>query len=324
MGTDRPAAGAEDARGRQSETQTDIPPAGWRDVLLRTKDAIGKDYVGLVAAGMAFYAVLALFPGVTALVSIYGLFADPQTVQNQLALLADVMPPEAFELLDDRVGALTQNGKQTLSVAALVGVLLSVWGSTKGVRAFIGAMNIAYGEDERRSLIRLNLLAIALTACLLVLAGVALVTVVMIPVLLELLPLTSTQNWLVAVLRWPVIAVFFVATLAMLYRYAPAREHARWSWLPLGSVLAVALWLVASIAFSVFLRNFGNYDQVYGSLGAVVALLMWFWLSSYAIVLGAELNAESERQTRRDSTTGRPQPMGERGAYVADTLGRQP
>lgn len=312
-----------DPRGRESDTPREIPRSGWRDILLRTRDAIGKDYVGLLAAGMAFYALLAIFPGVGAVVSLYGLIANPDTVQQHLQILSGLMPQQAYEILDQQMSRLVGNRQQTLSLAAAGSLLLGLWGATKGVRAFIAAMNIAYGEEEKRGFIKLNLIALALTGFLVVLAVLALVTVLVVPALVKVLPMSSTLNWLITLLRWPAIAAIFVVTLAVLYRFTPSRNDARWSWLSLGSVVAVALWLVASVAFSIYVRNFGSYNETYGSLGAVVALLMWLWLSAYFIIAGAELNAETERQTRHDSTVGKPKPMGERGAYAADTLGEE-
>ncbi|MPY71425.1 MAG: YihY family inner membrane protein [Alphaproteobacteria bacterium] len=313
--------GFEAGRGRESTRPGEIPKPGWRDILIRTKESISTDNVGLVAAGMAFYGLLAMFPAIAALVSIYGLFADPAEVRQQLQLLSGLVPERAQEIIGSQMERVAGSGSRSLSFAAAGGILLALWGTTKGVKAFMQAMNIAYGEEEKRGLIRQNLVALALTLFVIVLALLALVTIVAIPAVIDRLGLGFGTNLLVTLLRWPLIAVIFGATLAVFYRYTPSRAEARWRWVSPGSIAAIALWLVASMAFSVYLRNFDSYNETYGSLGAVVAMMMWLWLTAFTLVLGAELNAEIERQTRHDSTTGTPRPMGMRGAHAADTVG---
>ncbi|MEQ9639902.1 MAG: YihY/virulence factor BrkB family protein [Alphaproteobacteria bacterium] len=321
-GASEPADSAALGRGRSSQTPAAIPASGWRDILARTFRAISKDYVSLVAAGMAFYTMLAIFPGLTALASLYGIFADPADMQAHLQTMAGVMPAGAMSIIDGLMDRLAQEERQSLGLSALFSLALAIWGSTKGVKAFIAAMNIAYEEEEKRGFLALNLTALALTGFLVVLALLSLLTVLVVPAALELLPVPARTDELMTILRWPAIALIFMFMLAVLYRYTPSRSDAKWAWVSTGSIVAVVLWLVASMAFSIYVRNFANYDESYGSVGAVVALLMWLWLSAYVMVMGAELNAEAERQTRRDTTVNPERPMGERGAHAADTLGK--
>lgn len=206
----------------------------------------------------------------------------------------------------------------------LVSLVLALWGASRGTQAFMMAMNVAYNEREKRGLVKQNLIAIALTICLLLFSALALVATVFVPAMVASLGIEGTRGWLLTLLRWPLLAVFFMVALAVLYRLAPSRNDAKWRWVTPGSILAVLLWLIASIAFSFYIGNFANYNETYGSLGAVIGVLIWFWVSAFVVILGAEVNAETERQTRCDSTQGDPKPLGKRGAYVADSVGEKP
>lgn len=314
----------DDGRGRTSTRPTDMPKAGWRDILLRTKREISDDNVDLVAAGVAFYGLLAIFPALVALISVYGLIADPNDVQQQLDTAGAFVPGGAQSILRDQLAKVTGARTDTLGLAAAGGILLAFWSASKGTKAFMTAMNIAYGEKEERGFLALNATAFGLTCFVIVLAIVALLGVAVVPAFIDSLGLGGLVTWLVTILRWPALAVVFAFALSVLYRYAPSRQRAQWRWVSPGSIAATCLWLVASIAFSIYVRNFSSYNETYGSLGAAVGMLMWFWLSAYIVMLGAELNAEMERQTRKDTTTGEPRPMGEREAVAADTLGESP
>lgn len=311
----------ETQRGRESERPDRIPRRGWRDILLRTKEQIDNDNVGLMAAGLSFYALLAVFPGLAALVSLYGLVADAAEVQSQFQALSALVPGDAWELLGEQMSRVASSGDGTLSLAAAFSLLLALWSASRATKAFIIAMNVAYNQRESRNIIKQNLMALALTLFLILLVLVALAVTVAVPAVLALVGLDSGLEWLITVLRWPLMAVVFMVALAALYRYAPCRRDAKWRWVTPGSVAAIVLWLVASIGFSVYVTNFGSYNETYGSIGAVVALMLWFWISAFVVIMGAELNAETEHQTSRDSTTGKPKPIGKRGAYVADTVG---
>jgi len=324
MVTQETRKSADQGRGRGSRAPTRIPPAGWRDILLRTKDQVVQDNVSIVAAGLAFYSLLAIFPAIAALVSLYGLLADAADVQRHFAAVATAVPAAAQSLLSDQMSRVAEGDSGTLSLAALASLAIALWGASRGTHAFMIAMNIAYNEKEKRGLVKLNLIAVFLTVCLLLFAAVALVGTVVVPVVFGLLGIQDRETWMIAALRWPLLAVFFMVALAALYRIAPSRRDAKWRWVTPGSILAVVMWITASIGFSLYMRYFASYNETYGSLGAIVGTLMWFWLSAFVVILGAEFNAETEHQTRRDSTTGDPKPMGERGAYVADTVGKKP
>jgi membrane protein len=318
------ASQADPARGRTATRPEEIPRAGWRDILLRVKNEIGSDHVTLVSAGLAMYALLAVFPGLAAAVSIYGLFATPADVVEHMKTFAGVLPPGTWELFADQLQALTRERSGSLSAAALVGIGVALWSARSGMASLMTAANIAYSESEKRSFVKQVLLSLLFT--LVAIAGFlfALTIGVAIPVALAVL---GTQSWIqivVAIARWGLLWILTVLSLAALYRYGPARQRARWRWVSWGSVIAATLWLTVSVLFAVYVRTFGTYGQTYGALAAVVVLLLWFYLSSFVIVLGAEINAEMERQTLRDTTEGPEAPLGRRGAYAADTVGPTP
>jgi membrane protein len=317
-------AADEPGRGRHSNDPGEIPAPGWRDILLRTKDQLALDNVALVSAGLAFYTLLSIFPAIAAIVSVYGLVADSSEVQAHFLAVADLVPEQARALLADQMTRVAGGDTGTLSLAMLVSLMLALWGASRGTQAFMMAMNVAYNEREKRGIVKQNLIAVVLTICLLLFSALALAATVFVPAMVASLGIEGTRGWLLTLLRWPLLAACFMVALAVLYRLAPSRNDAKWRWVTPGSILAVLLWLIASIAFSFYIGNFANYNETYGSLGAVVGVLMWFWVSAFVVILGAEVNAETERQTRCDSTHGDPKPLGERGAYVADTVGKKP
>lgn len=309
-------------RGRLADTPQQINAPGWRDILARVFADISNDNVSLMAAGIAFYALLSVAPAFTALVALYGLIADPAAVQAQVASLEGVLPPEARALVSDQLTAIVQAHTSSLSVGFVISMLLSLWSANSGTSALISALNVAYGENEKRNLLRYYGGALLLTFCGIIFGLVSLVLVAIIPAVIGWLPLGEVGRWLVGVLRWPLLLILFAAGLSVVYRYAPSRTEARWSWVSWGAGLATLLWIAGSVLFSLYVDRFATYNKVYGSLGAVVVLLMWLWLSAYAVLLGAELNAEMEHQTAKDTTRRPEKPMGKRGAFVADTLAR--
>ncbi|MCK6550179.1 YihY/virulence factor BrkB family protein [Myxococcota bacterium] len=315
------ARGDAHERGRDAESPAEIPRRGWRDIALRTKEQLDADNIGIVAAGVAFYAFLSIFPALTALVSIYGLVADPADVERNVAGLAGVLPKEALSILGDQLHGLASTQTGALGVGAIAGILLAIWSASKGVKALMTALNIAYGERERRGFLRVNATALGLVVAGLVAALLSLGAIVAIPIVLDL---SSAPGWLedlVHVVRWPILAAAIVAVLTVVYRYGPSRDRPRWTWVSWGSGLSTISWLVASIAFSIYVANFGDYNESYGTFGAIVVLLMWLFISAYVVLLGAELNAELEHQTERDTTVGARRPLGRRGASMADTIG---
>lgn len=270
----------------------------WFDLLLRTKREAERDHLGMVAAGVAFYAFLSVFPALAALVSLYGLLSDPNEVERQLAALGSVMPNGVRELLAEQLRRIAGGSSGVLGWGVVLSLLLGLWSANRGTKSLIEAMNIAYDEQEKRGLLALNALSLLLTLGGVLMLVVALVVIVGIPTVLGFVGLGGLARVAVDVLRWPLLIAVVLIGLAVVYRFAPAREGPEWKWVTPGSLLATMVWLAVSIAFSVYVANFGSYEKTYGSLGAVAILLLWFYAGSYVILLGAELNAEAERRRR--------------------------
>lgn len=308
-------------RGRDAEAPQDIPAKGLRDVFWRVVKAIMADRVTLIAAGVTYFMLLSLFPALGALVALYGFVADPTAIMAHIGFLAGVFPPGSFDLIMNQLTSLTQQATSTRSLAFFGGLLVAIWSANSGMKALFDAMNVAYQEDEKRSLVRLNLLSLGFTFCALVVAIILIAAIGVLPAVLKYLWLDDWQEFLARLARWPFIILVFGCGISMIYRYGPSREEAKIKWLSWGVVFSTVLWLVASVLFSFYLENFANYNATYGTLGALVGLMVWVWISVVILIVGAEINAELEHQTRKDSTTGSPKPMGERGAYVADTVG---
>lgn len=308
-------------RGRSASTPTEIPAVGWKDILWRVYHQLQEDRLLAVAAGAVFYMLLALFPALTALVSLYGLFANPALINEHLSLLAGVMPDAALTIIREQVTRLAATSSNALSLGFLFGLGLALWSANAGMKAIIDALNVVYDEREKRGFIRLTLVSFAFTLGGLVFVIVALGAVVVAPLVLAWLGLESRGVQIISLLRWPALLLITLLWLAALYRFAPSRTHARWEWLSVGSLLAAVAWISGSALFSWYLSNFANYDATYGSLGAAIGLMMWLWLSVIVILVGGELNAEIEHQTAQDTTVLPEEPLGERGAMMADTVG---
>lgn len=312
-------------RGREAIKPGQIPRLGWRDIFLRVKQRLKRDNLAVVCAGVAFFALLALFPGLAAMVSLYGLVADPADIQSHFMSLSAVLPAEAQTLIGEQLTALIKSNEQTLGLTALLGLAIVLFSAMKGLKALVGALNIAYGEVEKRGFVHLHLTVFLLTLGAVLYSILAFLVVIAMPAIITAAGVGVQQDidWL-RYLRWPIMLVFIMLGLALLYKFGPSRRNARIRWVTPGAVLATVLWLLVSIGFSLYVSHFGNYNQTYGSLGAMVILLLWFYLTAYSIVLGAEVNAEMEHQTQCDTTVGKPKPMGQRDAYMADTLGHIP
>jgi membrane protein len=315
------ARAREVGRGRQAASPAQIPLAGWRDIAWRVYAEIQNDRLLAVAAGVVFYGLLALFPAITALVSSYALFAEAATVGQHLAFAAALMPSGAYGIVEEQITRIAQGSGGGLSTAFVLGLVLAIWSANAGMKAMIDALNVIYGETEERSFIRLNLLSLAITLGGLVLLLLAIGAVIVLPLVFAWIGLQGFGEWAIAMLRWPAIMVVIALGLAALYRFGPSRREAQWRWLSVGAVVATLLWLAGSALFSWYLSNFADYNATYGSLGAGIGLMMWLWLTSIAILVGAEINAEIEHQTARDTTVGRAKPLGARGAVMADTVG---
>lgn len=310
-------------RGRQAEKPREIPRAGWIDILLRTKREASRDYMSLIAAGVAFYGLLAIFPALAALISIYGLVADPAEIKQQMSGMLTVLPPEAAGILNQQLQTLASQPSGGLSIGVAAGILLALWSAAKGIKALIQGLNIAYDEEEQRGFFKLNGTALLLTLGGVLMAIVALGLIAVLPAVANLLGISGPIATAVSLLRWPLLLVAVLVALAVAYRYGPSRDEPKWRWVSWGAGVATVLWLIGSVLFSVYVQNFGNYSKTYGSVGAIVILMMWFFLTAYVVLLGAELNAEIEHQTARDTTKGQPEPMGRRGAHAADTVGQR-
>lgn len=295
----------------------------WRDIGLRVKSQIKEDKLSIIAAGVAFYGLLAVFPALVALVAIYGLAFDPQQVEQHVASLSAMLPEQARNILLEQLHSLTSTGGTALGFGAIAGILIALWSASAGVRTLMEALNVAYDEEEVRGVVRFYGTALLLTLGAIFGVLVAIGAVVALPAVIKMIGLGNLLENVVSYARWPILALAVILGLAIVYRFGPSRRPARWAWVSAGAVVATVLWIVGSALFSLYVTKFGNYNETYGAMGAVVILLMWFLLSAYAVLIGAEVNAEMERQTRKDTTpAGKPQ--GRRGAYAADTVGRSP
>jgi membrane protein len=314
----------ERGRGRHAQSPGQFPAAGWRDILLRVWQKIGQDNASLVAAGIALNTLLAVFPALGVAVSIYGLFSSPAGVAADMKPFFEILPPDAAKLLQDQLQSLGSPAHAKLGVGAILSALLAFWSARQGIVALMTATNIAYYERERRGFLAQIAISLGFTVSAVVAFLVMLGLGVAVPVLIQVLPLGPAASAAILVFRWVLLWLFAVGTLTVVYRYAPDRRNAKWKWVTLGSAVAATLWLLGSVLFELYVKNFSSYGVTYGALGGVIVLIMWFYLGGFAVVLGAEINAEMEHQTSVDTTEGPPKPMGKRGAYVADTLGKSP
>lgn len=316
-----PASWAEAGRGRAATRPTEIPAKGWRDIVLRTGKAFFANRVLSLAAGVTFYALLATFPALAAIISLYGLFLNPSTIQGQLEAAAWLLPSGAIEVMRDQILRLTATETASLGWRFLFSLGVALWSANAATKAMIEALNLVYEEEERRSFFRLTLVTLTFTVGAVLFAVVALAAVVVLPLLLNVLHLPPGTERLITLLRWPALAVIVALLITIVYRFGPSRERPQWKWVSLGSAVSAVLWLATSAGFSWYVSRYASYEQTYGSLGAVIGFMVWIWLSMSVLLLGAELNAEIEHQTARDTTTGPPLPLGLRGAHMADTIG---
>jgi membrane protein len=317
-----PRAVASDDRGRGADTPQEIPAKGWKDIAKRARKEVKADQVPLLAAGVAFYVLLALFPAIIAGVSIYGLVADPQTVRDQINQLAQTLSPETAKLIGTQVQQVTSGAGGALGLATVIGILTALWSASSGMKALITGVNLAYDEPEGRKFVKLRGLSILMTLGAMVLLAVALALIVGFPAVPDSWP--TVLQWAAAILRFVLLAVLLMAGLAALYRYAPDRDKPKWGWASPGSMVATVLWVLASVGFSVYVNAFGNYNKTYGALAGVIILMFWLYLTAFVVLVGAELNAEMELQTAEDTTAGPEKPLGERDAHAADHVAEAP
>jgi membrane protein len=313
----------EDGRGRSATGPSEIPRRGWKDILWRLYQSISDDRILANAAGVAFYVLLAIFPGIAALVSIYGLFSDPSTIASHLDAASGIMPGGAIDIIRGQLTRLTGQGGTALGVGFVVGLAISLWSANSGTKALFDALNVVYEEKEQRGFITLNAISLCFTVVSLAFLLLAIAAVIALPVALNNLPLANVTGAVVSVARWPILLVLVELAFAAVYRYGPSRTEPRWQWVSWGAAVAALLWIAASLLFSWYAANFGSFNKTYGSLGAVVGFMMWIWLSTIVVLVGGKLNAEIEHQTARTTTVGGPKPLGSRGARMADTIGRR-
>jgi membrane protein len=311
---------APDAPGRQADSPTQIPPKGWWQILKRTGNAVSQDGLLAQAAAVTFYGLLALFPALAMLVSLYGLIADPRTLSDTVSGIGGVVPGGGMQIITGQLKALASSPHKALGIGFVVGLATSLWSSTSGVKALFAALNVAYNENETRSFIRLTVIAMIFTVCTILFLMTAFAGVVALPAALNILGFGAETKLLLELLRWPVLLLGLGVFLSLVYRYGPCRAQARWRWVTWGSGVATIGWLIVSVAFSYYAANFGSYNKTYGTLGAAVGFMTWLWLSATVVLCGAELDAEMEHQTARDTTVGPEKPLGARGATAADRV----
>lgn len=308
-------------RGRRAEKPGEIPRRGWFDIVWRVLRAAKRDRLTMLAAGVAFYALLALFPTIAAVISLWGLLFDPVEAGRQLYEISRFMPPDAANLIDQQTQTVVESTESGNVMAVLVGLLVAMYIASKGVGVLVVGLNVVYGEKEQRNVFLRGAVLILLTFGLIGMTLISLGFIAIVPVLVDTLTVEPPFDKVFKWLRWPALLVIMSFLIALLYRFAPYRRAAQWRWLSYGTLLATTLWLFGSGGLSLYVRYFSSFSELYGSLGAVVVLMMWFWLSAFVVLLGAEVNSEMERQTYRDTTVGEERPLGEREAFAADTLG---
>lgn len=318
--TSRPETVSDDGRGRDAAAPSRIPARGWRDILKRSFANIAGDHLTLVSAGVAFFFLLGLFPGLAAVVSIYGWIADPTTVAGHIDELAAVMPGEVAELVRKQVEEIAADSSAA-GWGAIISVLLAIWAGSKAMKGMVEALNIAYNQRESRGMIKKQAVYLSLTLLAVAIGILSILLIAIAPAVVDFLPVPDWGRQALMWLRWPLLLFIGVVGVATIYRYGPSREKPEWKWVSWGAGGATVLWLAASALFSLYVTNFGNFNETYGSIGAVVVLMIWLYLTAFLVLMGAEVDSEAELQTKQD-TTGGDDAMGSRGAWVADNVVR--
>ena len=308
-------------RGREAARPRDVPPRGWFDVLKRTRKGIRDTHASIVAAGVAFYAFLALVPALIALVIVYGLVANPADIKDQIASFASAAPRDAQRLLTTQLTSITRNAGSAAGIGALIAIVGAFWSASSGMAALDTGLTIVNRETETRGALRRRLLALVLTVFAIVGVVVMLALVVALPSVARNVGISGVGTIGVEAVRWVLLAALLLFGLGVLMRYGPQRRRPQWRWITPGAIVALVVGLAASIGFSIYVTLMGNYNKTYGALGAIIILLLWLYLMAYAVLFGAAMNAELERQTQRDTTAGKERNPGERGAHAADTVG---
>jgi membrane protein len=304
--------------GRSAERPREIPARGWKEVLLRVKDDFSNDYLDVVSAGVGFYFFLALFPLIATAIAIYGLVFDPAQVEQHINQLSGVLPEQAHGLISEGLQNLTQQSDQGLGLALVISILLSLWAANQGTKALFDGINIAYNEKIERGFIKNNAISLLVTLGVMVVGFICAILVIAFPAFIGTLGLPGTLETAISLLRWPLLFAIVIFSIAMLYKIAPDRDKPQFKWVSWGAIFATCIWIIGSLLFSLYVNNFGDFDATYGSVAAVIILMLWFQLTGISILFGAEINSEMEHQTVKDTTVGEPMPMGSREAYHAD------
>lgn len=307
--------------GREADSPREVPAAGWKDVLVRVKKEVKDDKISMLSAAMAYYALFAFVPAISSIVLIYAWVSDPAEITQHISKASQFIPGEMKTILNSQLGTLASQASSSLGLGAIVSVLLALYGASRGSKSIMESLNIIYDEEDKRGFFKFMSMAMGITLLGVLLAILALGVIVIIPVITNILNLGARVDMLMTVVSWVVLLGLFSFFLSFTYRFGPDREKAKWRWVSWGAVIASLLWVIVSGLFSWYAKEFGNFNKTYGSLGAMIVLMTWFYLSSFVILLGAEINAELEHQTKKDSTSGKEKPMGTRGAAMADTLG---
>jgi membrane protein len=312
----------ERGRGRDADTPEQIPARGWRDIFWRVFWSMSENRILSTSGGVAFFALLAIFPGIGAIVSLYGMFADANTITGHMALLGGILPFGVLEIVAEQIGLVAKQHNDTLSLAFVIGLGIAIVSANSGMAALFDALNVVYDEREKRGIVQLYTTTFLFTLAGIIFVVLALTGLVIMPLALKFIGFATATEALISFLRWPVLLVTVAVSLAFLYRYGPSRRDARWRWVSWGSIVAAILWIAASMLFSWYVATFDSYNRVYGSLGAGIGFMVWLWMSAVIVLFGGEVNAEMEHQTARDTTEGKPKPLGSRGAMMADHVGK--
>ncbi|MFU8831991.1 MAG: YihY/virulence factor BrkB family protein [Wenzhouxiangella sp.] len=311
-------------KGRKAGKPSKIPMKGWKELALRVKDQLPEDHVSIISAGVAFYFFLALFPALAAAFSVYGLVMDPAQVMQQMNQLANVLPEQAHQMIGNILEQQSERSGTALGWSLAVSVLISLWSANKATKAVFEGVNIAYNQTDDRGFFKKNAITLLFTLGGIIVGLLALAVIAVFPALVDQIGLPSTVETIIQLLLWPILAVIVIFALAAVYKVAPSRKNPQFKWTSWGAITATLLWLAGSLLFTLFVTNFGNFDETYGAFAAVIILMLWFFLTAFVILLGAEINSEMEHQTSRDTTTGEDQPMGQRGGFHADHVAERP
>ncbi|WP_373072897.1 YihY/virulence factor BrkB family protein [Zeaxanthinibacter enoshimensis] len=304
----------------ETSSPSEISGSGWWDIIKRIKEQLSNDHAEIVAAGIAFYFFLAIFPAIAAFVSIYSLIIDPALMNQQLSSLQGTLPSQAFGLIRDVITSVSQQSQQALGWSIVLSILFSLWSANKGTTAIFKGLNIAYHESDDRSFLKRKAITLGITFLSIVIGILSLAVIIAFPSYLSGLNLTGLLEVLAGVLRWVVLGFVIMMGLSFLYKIGPDRDNPEFRWVSPGAITATLLWLLGSLLFTWFVNNFGNFGNTYGGFASVIILMLWFFLTAFIILLGAEINAETEHQVRKDSTIGEDEPLGQRGAHYADRV----